>query len=65
MEEMVEDVVVEEDVKEMDVFAEMRIVFAGFDALAHHRNEGLWLLEGDEFKEGVVDVCEMQFVDTP
>ena len=47
--EMVEDVVIEEDVEEMDVFAEMGIVFAGFNAFPHHGDEGLELVEGDEF----------------
>jgi hypothetical protein len=47
--EMVEDVVIEEDVEEMDVFAEMGIVFAGFNAFPHHGDEGLGLVEGDEF----------------
>lgn len=49
MKEMVEDAVIEEDVEEMDVFAEMGIVFAGFDTFPHHGDEGLGLVKGDEF----------------
>jgi hypothetical protein len=40
MKEMVEDKVVEEYVKKVDVFADVGIVFTGFDAFAHYWDEG-------------------------
>lgn len=65
MEELVEEVMVEEEVKEVEVFEEVWVVLAGFDAFAHHWDEVFEVLEGDEFEEGGVDVFEVQFMDAP